>query len=183
MRRNLLWALGATVFASVAALWTSGSPRLVSAVETRLRDRPETSDILVGLAASAVEAATPLPQDIPLLVLDRAKRDVFVPYQLPSASNAAPSTPAPPPPSPVAPEQPAPPQAPAMNVRYLGAVLTPEGKRLVYLMRGESTLTVSLGQRLDDGYIVESMTAEAVTLLYPPLDVRVVVPIPPPPSP
>ena len=186
MRRGLFWALAATVLASVAALGTSGSSRLVSAVETVMRQRPEALGNLTGSNVAHTATVTALPADIPVLMLEPAKRDVFVPYQAPSASAIAPSAPAPPAPPPppsMAAERPASPQAPALNVRYLGAVVTPEGKRLVYLARGDSTLTVIPGQRFDDGYVVESITAEAVTLLYPPLGVRVVVPIPAPPTP
>ena len=54
----------------------------------------------------------------------------------------------------------------------------PDGKRLVYLARGDTSIAVSVGQQLDDGYVVEAITSEAVTLLYPPLDTRIKLPVP-----
>lgn len=54
----------------------------------------------------------------------------------------------------------------------------PDGKRLVYLARGDASIAVSAGQQLDDGYVVEAISPDAVTLLYPPLDARVKLPVP-----
>lgn len=137
---------------------------------------------MVSPSGSGASAPTTfLPDKLIPLEIETAKRDVFLPVQasLPAVSQPKPvarpmMVAATPPPAP-----PTVPQAPPANARFLGSMVTPEGKKLVYLMRGDSAVPVAAGQRLDDGYLVESLTAEAVTLLYPASGLRVVVPIPP----
>ena len=179
MRRGLLWVLGASIALSAAALWSAGAPRLVSAIEPRMREHQESLDRATNPDSLAIATLAPLPAQLPRLDLDPATRDIFAPVQPPAASQPAPPAPVAPPQPPVAAAAPPPPQAPPPNARFLGDMVTPDGKRLVYLMRGDTALAVSSGQQLSDGYVVESITAAAVTLLYPPLDVRVTVPIPP----
>ena len=67
-----------------------------------------------------------------------------------------------------------------MTVRYLGTMTTPAGDRLVMLARGDTTVPVQPGTRLDEGYVVETISADAVRLVYPPLGTTVDIPIPPP---
>ena len=66
-----------------------------------------------------------------------------------------------------------------MTWRYLGTMITPAGQRLVMLARGDTTVTVQPGTRLDEGYVVEAIGSDAVRLVYPPLGTVVDVPIPP----
>lgn len=178
MRRSLMWALGATALLSLAALWMSEVPRVVAVVEPRLREAAASLAVMDRATAGAGPVPLgPLPSEMPGVALDAAKRDVFVPYTTPPASAAqvAPLPPAPPPPPP-----PPPPQAPALNLRFLGSMVTPAGERLVYLARGDVQVPVTVGTRLDEGYVVTSITADAIGLIYPPLNVRVVLPIPQP---
>jgi len=62
-------------------------------------------------------------------------------------------------------------------------MISPTGERLVYLARGDSVLPVAVGDRVDEGYVVTELAADAVTLTYPPLEARVVVPISQPAQP
>ena len=72
--------------------------------------------------------------------------------------------------------------APPMNYRFFGRMLTPEGTQIVYLVKGAGApIEVSVDQRLDDGYVVESITDQAVQLVYPPLGQRTTLGIAPPP--
>lgn len=51
------------------------------------------------------------------------------------------------------------------------------------LARGDTSTTVEVGTRLDEGYVVESIGSDAVRLVYPPLGTSVDILIPPaPPS-
>jgi hypothetical protein len=78
---------------------------------------------------------------------------------------AAPSQPAFPPPAP-------PPAAPPMPYRIAGQVVL-DGNTYVVLVRGDRVVfNVREGQTLEDGYRVESIRADGVTLVYLPLDVR-----------
>jgi hypothetical protein len=66
---------------------------------------------------------------------------------------------------------PAAPAPPPMPYRVAGQVVQ-AGAAHVVLTAGDRVLTVRAGERLDDGYVVESINAEGVTLLYEPLGVR-----------
>jgi hypothetical protein len=58
-------------------------------------------------------------------------------------------------------------------------MVTPSGERLVMLARGDTSLTIQVGTRLDEGYVVESIGTGAVHLVYPPLGTGIDIPIPP----
>jgi hypothetical protein len=63
------------------------------------------------------------------------------------------------------------PTPPPMPYRVAGQVVR-EGAAHVVLAAGDRVITVRAGERLDDGYVVESINADGVTLLYEPLGVR-----------
>ena len=66
-------------------------------------------------------------------------------------------------------------------MRFLGNMTDPSGKQLVYLARGDTAVLVGAGETLDEGYVVESLNADAVVLAYRPTNTRATIPIPPPP--
>src|SRR5258706_3856091 len=183
MRRKLWWALGATLGLTLLALWTQQSPpALIAAIEPRLREHAQSLDAVSALRAPIAAAAEPLPIELPRIDVEPARRDLF------ETAAAVPRTATIPAPTPMAAVMPTPPpapapQAPPLNLRYLGSMVTPDGQRLVYLGRGDTALTVATGDRLDEGYVVESIGAEGITLVYPPLGTKVTVPIPPAPNP
>ena len=177
MRRSLTWTLAATAALSAAALWNGEVPRVVSAVEPRMPGHAQALDMPTDSPQQGLPALPPLPMRLAELTLEPAKRDLFVPVAATAASvlvvpaSAAPASPPPPPP-----------QAPSIELRFLGTMLNPDGKRLVYLARGEAAVLVGVGDRLDEGYVVESFTADSVVLVYPPLNARATIPIPPAPQ-
>jgi general secretion pathway protein D len=63
------------------------------------------------------------------------------------------------------------PTPPPMPYRVAGQVVR-EGAAHVVLAAGDRVITVRAGEKLDDRYVVESIGAEGVTLLYEPLGVR-----------
>lgn len=174
MRRSLVWALVATGALSSAALWTDGeAPLVVLAVASHVRDRAEPLNI-VAVDAGQEAKQEPLPASLVATSLSPAKRDVFAPKLVappPALATAPKADPAPPPP----------PQAPLPNLRFMGWMVDPAGKRLVYLARGDAAVLVGPGDRLDEGYVVESLKSDAVVLVYPSLNARATVPIPPEP--
>jgi hypothetical protein len=115
------------------------------------------------------------------MAIEPAKRDIFAPVELP-LPKAGPSQPKLAPPVQTATPLPmvAPPQAPPLTYQFWGRMVTPTGQRLTYLARGEIILPVSVGDRLEEGYVVEAVSDDGVQLLYPPLNQRVTVPIAPP---
>ncbi|NKI97729.1 hypothetical protein [Rhizobacter sp. SG703] len=183
--RGLSWALGSTLVLTALSLWSSKeAPTLVAAA---VRDdgslppgtatpapHPMPRDAWTG----AADATTPLPTQWPAQALEPAKRDIFQPV-LPPAPPPPPVAKAPPP---APPPPPPPPMAPPMNYRFYGQMVTPEGGHIVFLVKGNAApIEVTAQQTLDDGYVVESITDDAVKLVYPSLGQRAVVGISPPP--
>ena len=74
------------------------------------------------------------------------------------------------PPVVIAPEPPPPPSPPPMPYRVAGRVLQ-QGVPHIVLAKGDRVFTVRQGDVLDDGYRVDSVSADAVTLVYTPLNV------------
>lgn len=180
MRRGLLWLLGATALASVASLLMQ---RPITAVVQAI-DVSRHAGAFRGSPSveSDLAAKEPLPTALRRWDIEPAKRDPFT-----DATSAL--TPLPPPAPPpaaqvVAMAPPPPPAPPPMMWRYLGAMQAPDGKRLVMLGRESDpqALIVEPGTRLPDGYEVLALSGEAVRLLYAPLQLEVVIAIPPPPA-
>lgn len=178
MRQSLGWALAATVVLSLAAWWTQErAPALVAAVE------PVPAQMAVlesNPGAGAGPTSSPaLPSELPSFSIDAATRDILagrMPAQPVPTAVARPV-----PPAPVAADPP-PPQAPALQLRYAGSLRAPDGRRIVYLARGDLSFEVAEGDRLEEGYVVETIGEEAIALVYPPLGTRVTVAVPPAPT-
>ena len=86
--------------------------------------------------------------------------------------------PAPPKPASIKPQveaAPPPPAPPPMPYRVAGQVVH-DGTAQVVLAKGDRVITVREGQQLEDGYRVESIRADGVTLVYGPLDARQHIP-------
>src|SRR5690349_8318399 len=79
------------------------------------------------------------------------------------------------PPAPVRPrvaEAPPKPVAPPLPYRIAGQVTTHDGGMQVVLARDDRVFTVRQGETLDNIYRIESITPDAVTFVYLPLDER-----------
>lgn len=181
MRKSFTWTLGGTVVLSGVALWLpsdNGAPSAVLVLQRDRHDDPVGSGGGRLARPSQARAESPLPTAWPLVALSPAKRDLFAPVlpPAPPAPKPAKLVSAPPPP----PVEPLAPMAPPMNYRYFGQMRKPDGTQVVYLSRGNNTpIQVAVGERLDDGYVVESVTEEGIQLVYPPLGVKALVNIPP----
>jgi hypothetical protein len=177
----LRWLLiGSALLSVVALLWPEGVTQSVAHSEFALAHANTVVDAAKPQSASArPEAiqANSLPERLPALTLDPADFDPFVGAQPPPSPAPKPVfAPALPPPPATA----AAPAAPPLPYRYLGQMLDPTGKRFVYLSRSDSMeVLVSVGTRLDEGYLVEAIGADGIQLHYPPLGTRAVIHIPP----
>lgn len=176
MRRGFFWALAGSLAISAGTVWMSdGPPRVIAAVE-RAYEPVVAAEVPVSIKATH-GGGTALPEQLDGALLEPAGRDIFAP--VPPAQEARPA------PLPKAAEvavmQPAAstaPAAPAVTFRYVGRMTTPLGEPLVFLASGSNVLAVKAGDRLDDGYVVESVSEQGVQLSYPALDVRVTIPVP-----
>lgn len=170
MRPGLRWGLLGTVILSAVALWWPDAAR-----------GPERGPtVLPHLSSSPAASATSLrvvgvPERLPTTSFEPAAFDPFV--------GARP----PPPPAPtpvvavvvpVAPQAPPQPVAPPLSYRYLGQMTDPSGLRQVYLAKTDTAILVAVGTRLEEGYVVESIGQDGVSLHYPPLDAHAVIPVP-----
>ncbi|MCU6498281.1 hypothetical protein LPN04_10800 [Rugamonas sp. A1-17] len=87
-----------------------------------------------------------------------------------------------PPPKPVeavavAAPPPPPPVAPPFPYRYLGRMLSVDGKLLTYLARGDAIVPVQPQQVLDHDYRIDTLNDTELVITYLPLDERVRIPL------
>jgi zona occludens toxin (predicted ATPase) len=177
MRRGLLWLLGGVVALTAVVLWVpQRATTIVQAIEARRS---------AGVQTPALTAAAALPARLERVTVEPARRDPFADAAIPTA--VVPAKPAllaavaavpQPMPAPA-------PSLPALQWRLMGTMATPNGQRLVVLTHSneQQTVVAEPGVQLDGGYEVTAVTADAVRLLYPPLQTEVVIPIPPPQGP
>lgn len=176
MKRELLWALGATLVLVAATLWFDSKPAIVVAATARSHDGLAQ----LPLQSLPARAQSPLPVDLEPLSIEvgqgKDRHDIFVPVEPPAPKVV---------PLPVAllpqPEITAP-VAPPLNLRYLGSMVTPAGERLVMLARDDASVPVQAGTRLEEGYVVRSIDDQGIHLVYPPLGTTTTIYIPPAPT-
>ena len=171
LRRVLI---GTVVLTAAAVLWPADSTTRVAAAVDRGALR-HADLVLTRTPASPTVKQHPLPAKLPEHLLEKATFDPFIGVTSQADGAASASAPASRPL--VGPVYEAPPPPPPMPYRYLGQMLDPAGKRLVYLTRPDKDVSVSVGTRLDEGYVVEAIDDKSVRLLFPPQNVRMVIPI------
>lgn len=181
LRPWLRWVLFVSVLSSLLAVWW---PEATTREAARADSAPAlpTPASLAGATPPLVSVAA-LPAELARMNLERARFDPFVgvvaappsaPKMVPMVASIAPA-----PPAPLVPE--AAPQTrmpPPMNYRFLGQMVNPAGRTLIYLARDDVAVQVGVGSQLEEGYTVEGMDARGVHLHYAPLDARLVIPIP-----
>lgn len=158
--RIFAWVVVAGGAAAAAAAWLPDAPpgEVVQPVrpEARNESRPDQGRF----------AALPEREGI-----GRQKGELFGSRDW--APPRAPKKPAPSKPEAAAP--PPPPAPPPMPYRVAGQVVH-DGTAQVVLAKGDRVITVREGQQLEDGYRVESIRGDGVTLVYIPLDARQHIP-------
>lgn len=136
---------------------------------------PEPATAPAGVVAARAPAAVsdsapvrpPLPAQWEAPVLEPARRDPF------AADRPTAPKPSEPPPAPrLVVVQPAAPAAavpaaasaaPApFSYRFLGRMVDPSGRPMVYIARGETALAIEPGMKLSDGYTVETVSATSI---------------------
>lgn len=74
---------------------------------------------------------------------------------------------------------PATPVAPPLPFKYAGHLGAFHSKDVVYLLKAERVLVVSVGEVVEETYRLDAMNESQLTFTYLPLDVQQVLPIPP----
>lgn len=62
-------------------------------------------------------------------------------------------------------------QAPALPFRYMGKVVE-DGKTEILLLRGDEHFAVAAGQKIDNEYRLDKVTASALTITYLPMKTK-----------
>ena len=75
--------------------------------------------------------------------------------------------------------EPPPPEPPPLNLLYAGRMTTPDGSFVVYATMGDTSMALTPGLDLPNGYRVTKITARAVELSYPALNRTTRLEIPP----
>ena len=83
-----------------------------------------------------------------------------------------------PPPPKVVVSPPVPPPPPPLHYRFVGRLLQ-DGNLQVFVSKGDTPIAIKVGDTLEGGYVVESITADGIALIYPPLAHRTRIAIPP----
>jgi hypothetical protein len=84
----------------------------------------------------------------------------------------------PPPPPPVAATAPPAPVAPPLPFKYVGQLGEISGKNVIYLTKGDTVYTVSVGDVFDSQYRLESVNEAQLTFTYIPMNAQQILPIP-----
>jgi hypothetical protein len=165
VRRSLGWALLVTLTLSAASLWWPGAaPRLVVAVP-RADAPPRLEQAAAGIGLLAQPHPPALPVTLPPWELSLALSDPFGASALPVAAPPRPAAPTPVV-APAAPPQLVAAAAPPVPLRYLGSMLTPQGQWLVMLLRGDTAIVARAGLGFEDGYVIQSISPQAVRLVH-----------------
>jgi hypothetical protein len=190
--RPLRWLLLLTVLACLGALLWPTDARVSTAVA-----RPAPNEAVdagfqaAGLLQGAVsapqsEAKGPVPVVLNTQRLDAARFDPFLgqpateanaaahPHRAPTAQAAEPVARA----TAEASDQRTPP--PALNTRFIGRLIDPQGQLSVYLSDAENAVAAAPGTRLSDGWVVDSIDHSTLRFSHPPTGSRAQLDIPPP---
>ena len=178
MRPLFRWSLGATLVLTAIALWWPESDIPVAAQPAEQAIVPASGEVLASPARFALQKAstvgTALGVNTPTtLGWLPAQYDPFTGFERPTPKKFEPlpkETPINLPPAPT---------APPLNYVYMGSMIDPSGRRWTYVSKGSINLPISIGTTLEEGYIVESISAEAIELSYAALNARASIAIPP----
>jgi hypothetical protein len=106
-------------------------------------------------------------------ILEAASRDPFAIVAAPVPVIAAPKLvqAAPPPPSP-----------PPLNLQFTGRMTAPDGSQVIFVALGDTTLSLSVGQTLPNGYRVNAIHERSVEFSYVPMNFNTRLDLPAPPT-
>ena len=177
MRPHLRWSLGITLVLTAAALlWPEPNPQVTAgAARQTTSSAQNVSSVADASSAPTPDApAKPLPMAFPQHDWTPARFDPFAGVQPTAPPAAKPAQPVAIAPAPVPT-----PTAPPLTYRYLGQMKDPAGQQWVYLARADNHIPVKAGTTLEEGYVVESISPDAIALRYPALNTLASIAIPP----
>ena len=124
----------------------------------------------VAVERTAIADATALPVGGPVkLELLARQRDLGAPGESGDAFGAKSWVVAPPPPPPPPPPVIEPPKAPPLPFRFMGQVDEGNGQRIFFLTRGTEMISASVGENIDNTYLLERADGGSLRFVYLPL--------------
>ena len=159
------------IYSSVGAValiaWVAAPPLASSPIEPTRNPGGQSAAMRVS------KAAIPLPAILERPALDAASRDPFaiVAAPVPVVIAPKPVQVAPPPPSP-----------PPLNLQFSGRMTAPDGSQVIFVAMGDTTLSLSVGQTLPNGYKVNAIHERSVELSYLPMNFHTRLDLPAPPT-
>ena len=117
---------------------------------------------------AADAAALPVGGPVKLELLAR-QRDLGTPGESGDAFGAKSWVVAPPPPPPPPPPVIEPPRAPPLPFRFMGQVDEGNGQRIYFLTRGTEMISASVGENIDNTYLLERAEGGSLRFVYLPL--------------
>lgn len=162
-RPQVYSALGAIAIVA----WVAAPPLASSPVENTRNAGGQS------VAARASRPPTHLPAILERPALEAASRDPFAVVAAPAPVVIAPK-----------PVQVAPPPAspPPLNLRFTGRMTAPDGSQVIFVALGDTTLSLSVGQTLPNGYRVNGIHERSVELSYLPMNFHTRLDLPAPPT-
>lgn len=162
------------VSAALVLLNVCSSPPNTVVQTTRIGATPEAPTARSTLPVSPADFALTMVAPTPRPALEAASRNPFV---LPAVVVSKP-------PAPLAvvvvpPSEPPRPTAPPLNTEFAGQMTTPDGRTLVYVTQGDSTVVLEPGLTLPNGYQVDKISATAIDFLHPAFNSMARLAIPP----
>ena len=122
----------------------------------------------VERTTSADATALPVGGPVKLELLAR-QRDLGTPGESGDAFGAKSWVVAPPPPPPPPPPVIEPPRAPPLPFRFMGQVDEGNGQRIFFLTRGTEMISASVGENIDNTYLLERADGGSLRFVYLPL--------------
>lgn len=181
IRRSLRWSLGASAALAVLVIASIDAPGAGDDATVRAVERepepaaPVSAGAAIGRPSGLADA---LPSELAPVRVGAAGRDLFAPASALRPARAVPSAPVVPAAAPPTPAVAPPPAAPRPAYRYAGSMTGPDGQRHTWLGRSDGAVRVEPGQQLDDGYRVDGVTAEAISLSHAGQGTSVSIPVP-----
>lgn len=159
---------GLAVFAPAPEAPVVPSSRAPQARAPKSADSPLSAAHATALSKNSTRPG--IPGELPGRgALGDAKADLFGPQSW-----------QPPPPKMAAPPPPPPPQPPPMLYRFAGRLLQ-DGQTRIFVSKGDTPIAIKPGDNLE-GYVIESITSTAISLVYPPLGSKASIAITPIPA-
>lgn len=150
------WIVALAALSAATVYWFLMEPVREPSVSLSQKEIPGSPALPLQSTPAGASPDSALPEQ------GRDKVDLFAPRTWEPPPPPIASTPAPPPP----------PQAPPLPFKFFGRVVDPDQPASFVLTRGNETITVRVGDRIEPAYLVDKFDGTLLHLVYLPLNIR-----------